>query len=143
MNDLPSLTSLRLYENALTGSLPKELGDLKRLTFLAIGSSEITGTIPNEIMDLKKLKSLRIYETKITGSISDKISDLKYLETVSFAGNKLTGSIPDQFFKKVRGLKALALSGNVSNRNGICCCRRQRFHLISYFVLLCYCNQRT
>ena len=39
LNDLPSLTSLRLYENLLTGSLPREIGDMKKLNFLAIGNS--------------------------------------------------------------------------------------------------------
>lgn len=115
MNDLTALTSLRLYENALTGSIPREIGKLESLTFLAIGSSEMTGTLPGEIAELKKLTSLRIYDTKLRGSIPDKLSDMSNLEYLSLAGNSLTGSIPKDLFRSLTGLKGLALSDNVSS----------------------------
>jgi len=48
-------TSLDLWNNQLTGSIPSEIGNLTNLTGLDLGGNELTGSIPPELGNLTNL----------------------------------------------------------------------------------------
>ena len=53
--NLINLVHLDLRDNALTGSIPVEIGYLTNLVYLELGDNELTGEIPAEIGNLINL----------------------------------------------------------------------------------------
>ena len=49
-----------LNNNALTGSIPPELGSLTNLSYLMLNNNALTGSIPAELGDLAALRSLSL-----------------------------------------------------------------------------------
>ena len=86
---------LRLFNNGLAGSLPREIGRLDRMTELVLFGNGLTGSVPSEIGDLTRLTSLWLNSNKLTGSLPSSMSDLTNLTQIKLAGgNKFTGCVP-------------------------------------------------
>jgi Leucine-rich repeat (LRR) protein len=50
---------LSLYNNQLTGEIPKEIGNLTNLLYLSLYNNQLTGEIPKEVKDLNAAKKFR------------------------------------------------------------------------------------
>ena len=95
---LTSLTKLSLSENQLTGSIPSTIGDLApALNTLYLWSNRLTGTIPPQLGLLTGLTGLSLQSNQLTGSIPSALTRLVYLTDVFFHNNRLTGSVPSAF----------------------------------------------
>ena len=68
-------TSLDLYDNDLTGSIPPEIGNLTNLTVLNLSYNQLTGSIPPEIWNLTNLTYLILGNNQLTGSIPTEIGN--------------------------------------------------------------------
>lgn len=90
LGNLSELTSLNLYQNALTGSIPQLTGFSKLVT-LILGGNGFTGTI-GSLTTLQQLETFEIRGAQLTGSTPD-ISGLAKLKTFMIDGNKLNGQI--------------------------------------------------
>ena len=55
---LAELTWLYLYDNALTGTIPARLGGLAKAGYLGLSTNRLSGTIPTELEDLPALVEL-------------------------------------------------------------------------------------
>lgn len=66
--NLTKLTTLSLYDNRLTGTIPTHLCLLEHLKFLRLGNNALSGRIPNDIGNLTNLKWLRLNSNKLTGT---------------------------------------------------------------------------
>ena len=58
VDDSDRVTGIRLRENGLEGTLPREIGDLGRLRYLHLGDNALSGPIPAELGDLGRLGAL-------------------------------------------------------------------------------------
>jgi len=108
---IENLTSLWLYHNQLTGSIPPEIGNLTNLTTLVLYHNELTGEIPPEIGNLTNLIYLALHENQLTGSIPPEIGNLTNLRQLSLDFNQLTGSIPSEI-GNLTNLDFLKLNNN-------------------------------
>jgi Leucine-rich repeat (LRR) protein len=108
---IENLTSLILYHNQLTGSIPPEIGNLTNLTTLVLYHNELTGEIPPEIGNLTNLIYLALHENQLTGSIPPEIGNLTNLRQLSLDFNQLTGSIPSEI-GNLTNLDFLKLNNN-------------------------------
>ena len=88
------VTSLKLHENDLSGTLPPELGDLTELTCLSLWGNSLTGAIPAELGDLANLAQLDLLGNRLDGSIPSSLGDLANLTRLHLAENDLSGTIP-------------------------------------------------
>lgn len=70
-----NLTSLILYSNSLTGSIPGEIGDLQHLESLSLTNNLVSGSVPLELANLVALNSLRLSSTRLSGSIPNTLCD--------------------------------------------------------------------
>eukprot|EP00727_Mastigamoeba_balamuthi_P012091 m51a1_g7504 putative polygalacturonase inhibitor 1 (621) ;mRNA; f:280562-282655 len=125
---LPFLTGLDLGVNALTGPLPRALGDLAQLYAVSFRENRLNGTLPFErlekmmfahldfnnfegtlepLKNCRALKVLGLTDNSISGTIPKEFSEFTGLETLSLGGNRLTGSVPP-----MRTLIAVDLSRN-------------------------------
>ena len=88
IGDLTNLSTLLLYNNQLTGSIPSEIGNLTNLTYLNLGDNQLIGSIIPEIGNLTNLSTLLLYNNQLTGEIPESICSLTNLnwssEWISF-----------------------------------------------------------
>ena len=109
--DNNTITSVSLWRNYLTGSIPPELGNLANLTYLDLGDNQLTGSIPSELGNLANLQALYLDNNQLTGSIPPELGNLANLQALYLYYNQLTGSIPPELGNLVN-LGTLYLSYN-------------------------------
>ncbi|MQM00877.1 hypothetical protein Taro_033631 [Colocasia esculenta] len=110
-SSFPSLISLSLSNNSLSGGLPPSLGNLSKLTHLTLDGNRISGPIPPEIGSLGELQVLDLSENNITGGIPPSLCSLKKLREVSLDMNHISGGIPTEI-ANLTMLERLALFNN-------------------------------
>jgi Leucine-rich repeat (LRR) protein len=108
---LGELSVLSLYDNALSGTIPRNIGDAVNLQILLLGNNNFSGVIPGGIGALTHLQFLRIGNNHLVGNIPDSISNIHGLWVLDLAENKLTGTIPSTL-SKLTTLVELHLYGN-------------------------------
>lgn len=81
--------------NALSGPVPKELGNLTNLVSLSISSNNFSGPLPSELGNLAKLEQLYIDSAGLSGSLPSSLSKLTKMKTLWASDNDFTGQIPD------------------------------------------------
>ncbi|KAK0598193.1 hypothetical protein LWI29_032441 [Acer saccharum] len=81
--------------NALSGELPKELGNLIDMRSFAIGSNNFSGPLPSGLGNWTKLEQLYIDSSGVSGEIPSTFAKLQNLATVWASDTELTGRIPD------------------------------------------------
>ncbi|RYR77748.1 hypothetical protein Ahy_A01g002344 [Arachis hypogaea] len=118
LNKVPSsLWSLRdilevnLSDNALTLSLPIEIGNLKAVTFLDLSKNMISGSIPGAISGLQNLQILNLSQNKLVGGILDSLGSLISLTDLDLSQNNLFGLIP-RSLESLHYLEFINLSHN-------------------------------
>ncbi len=93
-DDSGRVTSLRVSENNLRGSLPAGLGNLSKLVQLDLSRNHLTGNIPAELGNLTILRELNLYSNLLTGGIPSTLGSLTNLQRLLLSYTRLTGAIP-------------------------------------------------
>ncbi|XP_047317777.1 receptor protein kinase TMK1-like [Impatiens glandulifera] len=110
--NLPSLMSLKLSYNKLSGPIPESFRDLS-LQILWLNDQDgggMTGTI-DVIKSMTSLTEVWLHGNQFTGSIPDEIGDLTSLKQLNLNGNKLVGMIPSSL--ALMDLHLLDLNNNM------------------------------
>ncbi|XP_026434754.1 probable leucine-rich repeat receptor-like protein kinase At1g35710 [Papaver somniferum] len=95
---LPNLQRLYLYNNQLTGPIPKQLGGCSNLLELDLSRNRLNGSIPHQIGSLISLQiRLDLSQNELSGEIPSEFGKLNKLERLNLSHNKLSGSIPSSF----------------------------------------------
>ena len=89
-----SVVKITLHDNALSGSIPSELGKLINLTHLFLNDNSLSGDIPVELGNLAKLTLLFLHNNSLTGSIPVELGNLTKLTLLFLGDNFLTGPLP-------------------------------------------------
>ena len=111
LGNLSNLSYLNLRSNDLTGSIPSELGNLSSLTDLDLSSNDLTGSIPSELGNLSSLTDLDLRSNDLTGSIPSELGNLSSLADLDLGSNALAGPIPSEL-GNLSSLSRLTLSRN-------------------------------
>ncbi|XP_066383102.1 probable LRR receptor-like serine/threonine-protein kinase At1g56140 [Miscanthus floridulus] len=97
--------------NALSGSVPKELGNLANLVSLGFGSNYLNGSLPSELGNLAKLEQLYIDSAGLSGPLPSSFSGLTRMTMLWASDNDFTGQIPD-YIGSWTNLTDLRFQGN-------------------------------
>ena len=98
-NDEGFVKTISLDENNLSGSLTPKLSSLKYLQVLDISENAIGGSLPKELGDLRdSLKMIYAFDNQFTSSIPAEFASLKKLKVLSLDNNELTGTIPEHLY---------------------------------------------
>ncbi|KAG6745124.1 hypothetical protein POTOM_051768 [Populus tomentosa] len=100
-----------LYNNSLSGPIPKQLGKLSALLKRALDDNDLHGTLPEELGNLTNLQTLYLTANNFTGTIPTTYQNLTNLAVFAVGGNYLSGPIPGYIGKWVN-LAILVLIGN-------------------------------
>ncbi|CAB9506512.1 LRR receptor-like serine threonine-protein kinase [Seminavis robusta] len=106
-----SITSLRLFQNNLQGSLPEELYLITTLESILLFSNPLTSTISSNIENLKDLEVLYIPVSGLSGSIPTEVGVLSNMHTIELFAGYLTGEIPTEI-GLLDSLERLVLDNN-------------------------------
>ena len=87
---------LDLFSNALSGSIPTEIGSLTSLEYLFLSNNALSGSIPAQIGSLTSLQQLYLDFNALSGSIPTEIGSLTSLGYLGLGYNALSGSIPTE-----------------------------------------------
>ena len=98
LENLPSLSLLRIENNSLTGPIPTEFGNMSTSTLatLSLAGNSLTGSIPSELGNLSALTELDLSGNSLTGSIPPELGNLSNLVTLRLNNNSLSGPIPSE-----------------------------------------------
>ncbi|RDY12408.1 Receptor-like protein kinase HSL1, partial [Mucuna pruriens] len=95
VSGLHSIVQIELYENSLSGALPRAaFANLTKLERFDASTNKLTGTIPEDLCGLKKLGSLNLYDNKLEGSLPSSIVKSENLYELKLFNNSLNGSLP-------------------------------------------------
>ena len=85
---------LALQTNLLLGSIPPELENLASLSSLRLSRNQLSGSIPAELGNLTSLRVLDLSQNKLAGPMPAELGNLSGLHVLLLNGNQLTGTIP-------------------------------------------------
>ncbi|CAD6271793.1 unnamed protein product [Miscanthus lutarioriparius] len=92
---IPSLRSLYLQHNNLSGIIPSSLSS--SLTFLDLSYNSFSGEIPSKVQDITELTALLLQNNSLSGPIPDlRLPKLRHLD---LSNNNLSGPIPPSLQK--------------------------------------------
>ena len=89
----PDIVSLNLVGNMLTGPIPASISSARALTSLRVGDNRLDGTLPDALFGLP-LQELHLNANFFGGSISNAISQASSLESLRLGPNSFEGPIP-------------------------------------------------
>jgi Leucine-rich repeat (LRR) protein len=96
--DMPTLESLFISFNSITGSLSTRLGQLKNIKELYMFGNHLTGTIPTVVGLLTELTDFVVASNFLSGELPDEFSSLPKLEQLSVYDQEglelITGPVP-------------------------------------------------
>ena len=109
---MTSLVSLFLYQNQLSGCIPKEVSELKNMSVLLLYDNKFTCSIESLFSAAQStLQTIDISSNRLTGGLPSSIFTLPQLETLSLAENCFsTTSLPDTVCN-ASSLRSLILDG--------------------------------
>ncbi|KAI5063110.1 hypothetical protein GOP47_0021657 [Adiantum capillus-veneris] len=111
LSQLKSLIYIYLGNNSLKGPLPKEYSKLVNLQELSLWNNDLQSTIPPDFGDLKNLTYLNLHDCSLYGGLPEELGSLKNLHNMSLYRNQLTGSIPEAW-RNLTNLRNLFLFNN-------------------------------
>jgi hypothetical protein len=103
-----TLQYFNVFNNSLTGTLPKEVGLLNNSVYLNFGDNKFHGTIPASLNNITTIKQLFLCNNQFTSSIPINITGLEVLWTDH---NYLSGTIPSNFCNMVN-ISVIAIDHN-------------------------------
>lgn len=104
----PSLESLNLSSNFISGKIPEEISSLKNLKSLVLTDNMFWGFVSDDLRGLSNLQELHLGGNKLGPEVPSLPSNLI---TVSLKNNSFRSKIPEHI-KKLNKLQSLDLSSN-------------------------------
>ncbi|GMP68600.1 hypothetical protein CsSME_00028161 [Camellia sinensis var. sinensis] len=105
------VTSLKLRNMGLEGTISPHVGNLSFLQVLDISNNSFYGHLTDEIGHLGRLNTLRLFFNMLEGNIPLGLHHCRRLEVISLTGNKFSGRVPKEL-STLPSLRALSLGLN-------------------------------
>ncbi|XP_069145284.1 probable LRR receptor-like serine/threonine-protein kinase At1g06840 isoform X6 [Solanum lycopersicum] len=100
--------------NAISGTIPKEIGNIKTLELLLLNGNELTGSLPEELGYLPNLNRIQIDQNHISGPLPVSFAKLEKAAHFHMNNNSISGQIPPELSKLPKLLHLLLDNNNLS-----------------------------
>ncbi|KAF8081629.1 hypothetical protein N665_0873s0003 [Sinapis alba] len=110
--DFKSLAALSLYRNNLTGKLPEKLGSWTGFRYIDVSENFLEGQIPPDMCKKGAMTHLLMLQNRFTGQFPESYAECKTLIRIRVSNNSLSGVVPYGIW----GLPNLQLLDLASNR---------------------------
>lgn len=97
----------------MKGQFPEEIGDLLALNHLSLFDNEVSGWLPKRMQSLSDMWFLQLQKNQLSGAIPSWISKLTSLQYLGLKENAFTGTIPYTFFNNASALLEIDFSYNL------------------------------
>ncbi|KAK8558300.1 hypothetical protein V6N13_038773 [Hibiscus sabdariffa] len=111
IGNIKTLEFLLLTGNQLSGPLADELGFLPNLLMFQVDLNQITGSLPKSFANLTKCMHFHMKNNSISGQIPSELHSMPELIHFLLDNNNLTGNLPPEY-SQVPNLKILQLDNN-------------------------------
>ncbi|GKV03470.1 hypothetical protein SLEP1_g15762 [Rubroshorea leprosula] len=111
-----NLVEIDLCMNNLTGTIPGEFGMMQNLVFFNLMSNQLTGEIPAGMDQLPVLKVFGICANKLSGVLPPELGLHSKLEYFEVCDNQFTGQLPENLCACGVLLGVVAFSNNLSGQ---------------------------
>ncbi|XP_058109120.1 putative receptor-like protein kinase At3g47110 [Magnolia sinica] len=98
IQNLVSLTTLRMEYNSLTGIIPIGVVKLNELRRLSLGGNELSGEIPSSLGNITQLYLLDLFGNNLWGTVPSSIGNFTFLQFIHLDNNNLSGTLPRSLF---------------------------------------------
>ena len=115
-NEDLEVVNLLLPTNALSGSIPEEIGYLSSLTLLSFPHNELEGSLPSTLSMLTNLQFFDVKFNFIKGSIPDVFGSANKLRILGLSNNYFEDKLPSSM-SNLSQLRTLAIDDNLFNGN--------------------------
>eukprot|EP00232_Nephroselmis_pyriformis_P022983 CAMPEP_0182870958 /NCGR_PEP_ID=MMETSP0034_2-20130328/10835_1 /TAXON_ID=156128 /ORGANISM="Nephroselmis pyriformis, Strain CCMP717" /LENGTH=1996 /DNA_ID=CAMNT_0025003475 /DNA_START=11 /DNA_END=6001 /DNA_ORIENTATION=- len=88
------LQALDASDNALTGTIPPEVGGMVQLKELILSGNRLTGTLPQEVGSAPRLEVLLLDNNNFDGVVPSRLGSAPALEELRISNNDLVGPLP-------------------------------------------------
>lgn len=99
VRSLKNLASLHLFENKLSGEIPKELGDLKNLTELSLYANNLIGPLPQNLGSWEGMQYVDVSDNFLSGPIPPLLCKNNQINVLALLNNSFNGTIPETYTK--------------------------------------------
>lgn len=106
---LPSVETINLSNNQLSGKIPSDIFSCSTLRYLNLSNNNLSGSIPSGF--LRHLEIFDLSNNLLSGNIPEDIGLFSKLEVLDLGGNVLDGVIPKSIIN-VTSLQFLTLASN-------------------------------
>eukprot|EP00549_Striatella_unipunctata_P018668 CAMPEP_0118683960 /NCGR_PEP_ID=MMETSP0800-20121206/6354_1 /TAXON_ID=210618 ORGANISM="Striatella unipunctata, Strain CCMP2910" /NCGR_SAMPLE_ID=MMETSP0800 /ASSEMBLY_ACC=CAM_ASM_000638 /LENGTH=651 /DNA_ID=CAMNT_0006580565 /DNA_START=15 /DNA_END=1971 /DNA_ORIENTATION=- len=107
--DTAIVNGILLPNNALNGTLPRELELLSNIEFISMEYNGMSGPVP-PMFGMKELSFVALDHNDFTGTLGSYVGSWPKLTTLALSNNRMTGTLPEQL--STLPLEALALDDN-------------------------------
>ncbi|XP_058109117.1 probable LRR receptor-like serine/threonine-protein kinase At3g47570 [Magnolia sinica] len=111
IQNLVSLTTLRMEYNSLTGTIPIGVGKLNKVRQLSLGGNELSGEIPSSLGNITQLYILDLFGNNLWGTVPSSIGNFTFLQFIHLGNNNLSGTLPRSLFS-IPSLTELRVESN-------------------------------
>ncbi|GKV17511.1 hypothetical protein SLEP1_g28009 [Rubroshorea leprosula] len=112
MNEPKSLRNLRLSDNHLSGEIPDCWMNWPSLLSIDLKNNYLTGNLPGSIGSLTLLQSLHLRRNNLSGVLPDSMQNCTALLALDLSGNSFTGNIPSWIGETLSNIIITSLGSN-------------------------------
>ncbi|XP_018724439.2 LRR receptor-like serine/threonine-protein kinase FLS2 isoform X2 [Eucalyptus grandis] len=118
LDQMPSLSFLRLHNNQLTGEISPNFANLISLQRVSLAHNRLKGSIPSSLGALSALTELYLDDNHLSGIIPESMGKLSQLLILSISNNMIRGPLPQEM-SSLFNLQIINLSFNQFNFSSI------------------------
>ncbi|XP_048129453.1 probable LRR receptor-like serine/threonine-protein kinase At3g47570 [Rhodamnia argentea] len=93
IGNLVNLQVLQMQDNLLSGPIPSDLGNTSNLVILILSGNNLSGVIPSPLQNLQSLLYLYLYNNNFEGPIPSNLSEHQSLTYLGLSNNNLSGPV--------------------------------------------------
>jgi len=135
------LKKFTVERNALTGTIPTDIGNLVDLYEFNVSSNKMTGSLPESFYNLEKLRYVSLANNMFRGQLTNEVAGLEDLVAMNLYNNKFYGTLPYELGNLQNLEYFTAHENNIQGSCGQALCRKKNIVVTINCVKIDFCEK--